>query len=99
MTWENPIKIARLCFFRTGHSKEHFALADDTAAVERLISFLQSSDAVIVELENYAADEIETLKRARGRSGRSLVATPGCFRGWSRSKTYCKGACPLKSGD
>jgi len=99
MTWENPIKIARLCFFRTGHSKEHFALADDTAAVQRLISFLQSSDAVIIELENYAAYEIEALRRARGRTGTSLFATPGCFRGRSGSKTYCDKACPLKSGD
>jgi hypothetical protein len=93
MAWENPTKMVRLCFFKTGWTKEHFALVADDDAAERLITFLQESDAVIVELENYSAEEIELLKKAKGRAGRSLFAVPGCFRGGPGLKAYCDRTC------
>jgi hypothetical protein len=95
MTWENPIKVARLCFFKTGRSKEHFALVADEGAVDRLLSFLKESDAVISELENYSADEIATLQEAKGRAGRSLFAVPGCFQGQTGANNICRRACAL----
>lgn len=98
MAWENPIKTVKLCFFETGHMREHFTTAEDDGVVERLVSFLRDSDAVIVDLENYTKEEIEKLKAAVGRGGRSLFASTNCFaREDPNGRARCARVCPLKS--
>jgi hypothetical protein len=97
MAWENPIKTVRLCFFGTGHLKEHFTSAEDDGVVDRLVSFLRDSDAVIVDLENFTPDEVERLKGAEGRGGRSLFASTNCFaREDPNGRARCARLCPLK---
>jgi hypothetical protein len=96
MSWENPVKSARLCFFQTGHIKEHFMQAEDPQAAHNLIEFLKENDAVIVELENFTPAEVKLIEEAKGRFGRSLFAAPDChMKGKPGAGKRCLGICRL----
>lgn len=95
MSWQNPIKTVTLCFFETGHITDHYAAAEDAAALDRLVTFLQEARAVIVGLENFTAEEIQILRKAKGRDGHSLFALPQCFKGHGGGGR-CARMCPLK---
>jgi hypothetical protein len=91
MARENPIKTVRLCFVETGH---YFVAADDHGALDRLVAFLQDSDAVIADLEGFSDEENDVLRKAKGRDGHSLFSAPNCFVGGNPNR--CARICPPK---
>lgn len=95
MNWQNPIKTVTLCFYETGHIKDHYATAEDAVALDRLIAFLLDARAVIVGLENFSATEVDVLRRAKRPDGRPLFATNQCFQGHGAAGR-CARLCPLK---
>lgn len=97
MAWENPIKVARLCFFETGQLKDYFMNANDNRAVDQLVGFLAESEAVIVELENFSKGEIELLEKRKGPNGRSLFATHDCPARGNPNMRHCARICPFNS--
>jgi hypothetical protein len=94
MSRENPIQTVRLCFVETWHLKEHFVAADDHGALDRLVAFLQDSDAVIADLEGFSDEENDVLRKAKGRDGHSLFSAPNFFVGGNPNR--CARICPLK---
>jgi hypothetical protein len=78
MVWENPIKSVDLRFFRTGAQTEMFFPAGSPDAVTALASFLESSDAAILGMDNFSADESPVCCRGAAppdsRSSRALAA-------------------------
>lgn len=99
MNWDSPIKVARICFHETGNIVEHFISTDDDGAIDRLITFLRESKAIIVGLEHFAEQEIQHLRNADGRGGHSLFASPDCYGRWDAGlRQRCLRACPLRSG-
>jgi hypothetical protein len=79
MSWQSPIKTAKICFFRTGRQLDHYMMTEDDSAAHKLLSFLIESDAVILSLENFSESETRLLKESRHKDGRSIFATSACF--------------------
>lgn len=97
MNWENPIKVARICFHETGNIVEHFMSTEDHTAIDRLIAFLREGKAVIVGLEHFAEEEIQCLRSAESLDGLSLFASPGCYGHWDAGlRQRCLRVCPLR---
>jgi hypothetical protein len=70
------IKTVDFCFSGAEQLQFHFLCDRERSAVDRVASFLQEANAVIIDLENFSDEDIETLRATMRFDGRALVATP-----------------------
>jgi hypothetical protein len=79
MAQENPIKSVGLCFFRSGVQTELFLPDGRSDAATSLASFIESSDAAILSVENFSSAELAYLRsRCDAASGRRLFVGVDC---------------------
>lgn len=79
MAQKDPIKSVGLCFFRSGVQTELFFPDGRTDAATSLASFIESSDAAILSVENFSSAELSYLQsRCDVASGRRLFAGGDC---------------------
>lgn len=86
------IKTANFCLSEAEQLQFHFLCDRERRAVDRLVSFLHDMNAVIIDLEKFSDEDIETLRATTRSDGRSLVASPNSCRNEDCAKReHCAG--------
>lgn len=84
MAWENPIRAVEFCFSREKQLHFYFANTQNHKAIDEIIAFARKNDVVIIGLEGFTEEELETLRLTERSDGRTLFPSPSCC-----SRTDC----------
>lgn len=78
MAWKNPIRTVQFCFSKEKQLNFSFADTKNHKAIDEIVAFAVKNDVVIIGLEGFTEEELETLMRTERSDGRTLFPSPSC---------------------